>query len=216
MGTIARKQREKAARRRAIQRAALRCFRTRGYDATTLDDVARAAEVAKGTVYLYFSGKADLFASLLQEHGFDVFAERLEEELAGCRTAGEALAAFARCYRELCLEGKGAVFELFVQLDRGDIARDLSPEVRAAVRARLERILERVAAILDEGRARGELGGPPGRRGALSFWALCVGVAHLAKGASLPEDLTARDVLEDGTALLVAGLEAAAKGARRT
>ena len=43
-----------AARREAILVAALDEFSMRGFDATRIDDVAKRADVAKGTIYLYF------------------------------------------------------------------------------------------------------------------------------------------------------------------
>ena len=48
MGTSDRRAREKDAKRRAILSAAIRCFGEKGYDGTTLDEVGRRAEVAKG------------------------------------------------------------------------------------------------------------------------------------------------------------------------
>lgn len=49
-----------ARKRRRILRAAYELFRTHGYRKTSIDDVARRAEVAKGTVYLYFPNKGQL------------------------------------------------------------------------------------------------------------------------------------------------------------
>jgi AcrR family transcriptional regulator len=53
-----------AARREAILAAALDEFSERGFAATRLDDVARRAGVAKGTIYLYFRDKEALFQEL--------------------------------------------------------------------------------------------------------------------------------------------------------
>jgi AcrR family transcriptional regulator len=55
-----------AARRQAILAAALLEFSARGYAATRLDDVARRAKVAKGTIYLYFADKETLFQELIR------------------------------------------------------------------------------------------------------------------------------------------------------
>lgn len=49
-----------ARKRRRILRAAHELFLTQGYRRTSVDQVARRAEVAKGTVYLYFQNKGDL------------------------------------------------------------------------------------------------------------------------------------------------------------
>ena len=61
----ARKQRS-AARREAILAAALDEFSSRGFEAARLDDVAKRAGVAKGTIYLYFRDKQSLFQELIR------------------------------------------------------------------------------------------------------------------------------------------------------
>src|SRR5216684_4149565 len=58
---------ERAAERRAaIVEAALEEFIARGFTATRLDDVARRAGVAKGTIYLHFRDKESLFQELVR------------------------------------------------------------------------------------------------------------------------------------------------------
>ena len=56
----------RAERREAILAAALEEFSVRGFAATRLDDVARRAGVAKGTIYLYFRDKESLFQELVR------------------------------------------------------------------------------------------------------------------------------------------------------
>src|SRR5712692_6182177 len=55
-----------AERRQAIIEAALDEFVARGFAATRLDDVARRAGVAKGTIYLHFKDKEALFQELIR------------------------------------------------------------------------------------------------------------------------------------------------------
>ena len=62
-----------AERRDAILAAALEEFATNGFAGTRLDDIAKRAGVAKGTIYLYFADKETLFQELLRA---DVRADR--------------------------------------------------------------------------------------------------------------------------------------------
>src|SRR5512139_3543172 len=55
-----------AERRAAIVEAALEEFTTRGFAATRLDDIARRAGVAKGTIYLHFKDKESMFEELVR------------------------------------------------------------------------------------------------------------------------------------------------------
>lgn len=59
-------QRRPEVRPQQILEAAFRVFGTRGLHQATLDDVARAAGITKGTIYLYFPSKAALFSAMLR------------------------------------------------------------------------------------------------------------------------------------------------------
>lgn len=60
-------QRKKDARPNEILDAALTLFVEKGYNATKMEDIARAAGVTKGTPYLYFENKADIFKEVVRE-----------------------------------------------------------------------------------------------------------------------------------------------------
>ena len=62
--------------------AALEVFVARGYAAARLDDVAARAGVSKGTLYLYYAGKEDLFKAVVRVHIVPVieqFRQRIEQ-----------------------------------------------------------------------------------------------------------------------------------------
>jgi len=61
------RERSKARRRAAIIRAAFELFAERGYDATTVADIAEAAEVSPRTVSMYFPAKQDIAMSRLTD-----------------------------------------------------------------------------------------------------------------------------------------------------
>jgi len=67
---LPRKEREKLNRRNEILEAAKKVFASKDYASATLEDIATEAELSKGTIYLYFNNKADLFLSTF-EMGMD-------------------------------------------------------------------------------------------------------------------------------------------------
>jgi AcrR family transcriptional regulator len=64
MGIKERKEREKERRRQQIIIAAKRIFSTKGFNKTTMEDIAKEAEISPGTIYIYFKSKDELYASL--------------------------------------------------------------------------------------------------------------------------------------------------------
>jgi len=83
-----------AGKRDAILRAAIDVFAERGYFNAQVADVARAAGVAAGTVYLYFHSKDDLLASIFEGTMRDAFAE-WKTTLAAVDDPAERLRRFA-------------------------------------------------------------------------------------------------------------------------
>jgi AcrR family transcriptional regulator len=65
MSTIAARQPNREIKRKRILDSALRLFARKGFDATALEEVARSARLAKGTLYLYFEDKQDLYAQVV-------------------------------------------------------------------------------------------------------------------------------------------------------
>jgi AcrR family transcriptional regulator len=65
MGIHERKEREKERRREEILDAAQRVFVEKGLTTATVDDIAIAAELSKGTLYLYFESKEDIYIALM-------------------------------------------------------------------------------------------------------------------------------------------------------
>jgi AcrR family transcriptional regulator len=81
------RERGKARRREAIIRAAYALFAERGYDATTVSDIAAAAEVSPRTVAMYFPSKQDIALSR-----FTAAANSLTARIRG-RDAGQPVTA---------------------------------------------------------------------------------------------------------------------------
>ena len=84
-------------RPRQILEAAFKVFGDQGLHQATLDDVAREAGITKGTIYLYFPGKAALFSAMLKSRVTDILLPMESAEGDRERPIGPAeLAAFGR------------------------------------------------------------------------------------------------------------------------
>ena len=76
--TLSRKEREKLNRKKDIMDAAAVLFSVKGFDHTTLEEIAAKAEFGTGTIYNYFQSKKEIFHSIV-ESVFDANIELLEE-----------------------------------------------------------------------------------------------------------------------------------------
>ena len=74
--------RQESAKRRQILDGARRVFLAEGFDGASMNDIARAAGVSKGTLYVYFTSKEELFAALLRDEKRDQAEQicRFEED----------------------------------------------------------------------------------------------------------------------------------------
>ncbi|MBN2195358.1 MAG: TetR/AcrR family transcriptional regulator [Polyangiaceae bacterium] len=99
MGVAARRQREKEERRAAILGAAEKVFAGKGVQLATMDDIAHEAELSKGTLYLYFDSKDELFLEIAVRAVralIEVFAESGTDEGDGHSRVARMMRAYAR------------------------------------------------------------------------------------------------------------------------
>lgn len=78
-----RRTRAPQTRRAALMDAAEALFLSKGVNATSVDDIAGAAQVAKGTFYLYFASR-DAMLDALQQRFMLAYCARIERAMAGC------------------------------------------------------------------------------------------------------------------------------------
>jgi AcrR family transcriptional regulator len=129
------RERKKAKTRAEIQRHALRLFQKQGYAATTVDQVAEAAEVAQSTVFRYFPTKEDLVLS-------DDYDDAIVATFRAQPAELSPIEAFRRSIREVFAALPPEEVEL------AKIRHDLigeTPELRAATLADLTRTIRLIA-----------------------------------------------------------------------
>src|SRR5215471_8845222 len=139
-------------RREAILAAALDEFSARGFAAARLDDVARRAGVAKGTIYLYFRDKESLFQDLVRAMLSPIIA-RLEAAPAAEVPARMAVEAIADMFvREVFGTRRKDVIRLIIT--EGHRFPKLADIYYHEV---IERVMPIVRALMARAAVRGEL-----------------------------------------------------------
>lgn len=139
-------ERRKDARPGELTAAALELFVERGFAATRLEDIAARAGVSKGTVYLYFDTKEDLFKAVVREGIVPAIAqaEQVLEEHPG--PASDILRYFLRGWWQMFGETPlGGIPKLLVAEARNfpEIARFYHDEVIRPGHALIKKVLAR-------------------------------------------------------------------------
>src|SRR5579863_6328670 len=144
-------QRRKEARPGEILDAALACFAERGFAATRLDDVAKRAGVTKGTLYLYFPNKEELFKAVVRQSIVASIA-RGEALVAGSAEPAPALLERLIHHWAQVIPTPASAIPKLVLAEAGnfpDIARFYLDEV-------VNRGMELIRGVIRAGIARGE------------------------------------------------------------
>jgi AcrR family transcriptional regulator len=186
------RERKKAKTRALIQEHALRLFREQGYDATSVEEIAEAAEVSPSTVFRYFPTKPDLVI-------YDDLDERMIEAFRAQPPELNALQALRASFRS----GFGALAgqEMALQLERERLLRSV-PELQSAMLGEFARTVGEIADLVAERAQR-----PANDDAVLALAGAVIGIAIAAWFAvdmdASPEQFL--DRVDIGMALLESG-----------
>ncbi len=111
------KSKIKEKRRKQILKVAAEIFGKRGYWKTDMESIAKKANIAKGTIYLYFKNKEDLFLSIV-DSGLNALSERMKEELSGIKDFLKKLKRSIQIYLEF-FEKNFVYFNIIIQENPG-------------------------------------------------------------------------------------------------
>ncbi len=193
--TLGLRERKKLKTRAAIQEHAMRLFREQGYDATTVEQIAAAAEVSPSTFFRYFPTKEDV---VLFDSTDPVMFAAFEAQPAELSVIEALRRAFKETWSKLSPE------ELEAQLDRQRLAAEV-PEIRARMLSDLVGYIE----VLAEMVAR-RVGRSPDELAVRTFSGALIGlVMGVFLAAPEPPDQDMADyvkLFDDAMAQLEAGL----------
>lgn len=213
-----------APKQRRLVRAALDEFASKPYGEASLDRVAARAQVAKGSLYQYFEGKADLYRYLVLEE----LGRRRRAALASVGDGGTFFERLEAMFRAGLTafedDPKAAALGARVHEDAGDAAtRALQSELRERAVSELRELLR---AAVERGEVRADVDLDVAARvvatvaGPGLVDALCArlgkSVAQIARGRVAVDESVVAETVRAAMEILAHGLAAPArKGARR-
>jgi len=152
--------------------AARKVFSRKNFEQTTVDDIAAAAHVAKGTLYLYYKSKREIYMEALRR---DIVAlsEETDRRIQACDTAAEKIRAFISTRVKFFEENRG-----FFRIYYSEFASYYVPLAPASkgLRELYVRQAKRLEAILQQAVEKGEIRGICPRSTALRLYDMTLGV----------------------------------------
>jgi AcrR family transcriptional regulator len=138
--------------RKKIIKAAQGVFAEKGFFKTAMSDIAGESGIAKGTVYLYFKNKSDLYVSSLDDHfgnAVQILAD-VEQENISAKEKLQEITSLLLNYMN-----RFKTFPLF-GFDNLNHADRVTKGLKSMMRTRLKQMIQIIAKIIDDGVKNGE------------------------------------------------------------
>ncbi len=179
MGIAERKLREKESRRATILQAAKEVFFAKGLNGGTLDEVAAAAELSKGTLYLYFSSKEEIYCSLLVE-GTQVLRHYFEKAFDPSLKPEANLRRLGQAYFEFSQEQPQFFRLMFLYNFHSEFKQPLPKELKDELDCGANGCLKIVTDTIEEGIRRGHFRPVSPYLATMACWAALNGTVMMA------------------------------------
>ncbi len=137
-----------------ILEAAIKVFAEQGFFQSTISQIAKEAQVADGTIYLYFKNKEDILVQFFSYKTKQVF-ERFREGVASQGTAIEKLRSLIRRHLEAFQQDRNMAF--VYQAETHQTSRRAEPQIHAMSKMYMDIVSEIVEQGQQEGSIRKDL-----------------------------------------------------------
>ena len=189
MGVMERKEREKQKRRQDIIDAACEVLSEKGLASATVDAVSERVELAKGTIYLYFKTKEELFMSVFikgLDNLLDKYREAADLDLPPAEMMDRMALAFYKYYKEDINYIKTSAYLLHEDI-MDKIPNELSDEINHKAGMALKILRD----LIQKGIDRGDFIDVNPWDVARILWGLSIGIAQttvMRVHLDVPED----------------------------
>ena len=194
-------QEEDSSKRRQILDGARKVFMDLGFDGASMGEIARAAAVSKGTLYVYFADKCALFEAILEQEALDYGQVAFNFDHA--RDAETTLTDFGRAYIHLlCRPGGGSAIRTVMAI------AERMPDVGRRYYGRvLDKTINRLSDYLKAHVASGDLTIDDCDLAASQFMELCKASLFLPfvfQAAPAPSEERMTEVVDSATRMFLA------------
>jgi AcrR family transcriptional regulator len=155
MGIHERREREKEQRRAEILDAAQRVFFQKGLQATTMEEIAEEAELSKGTLYLYYKSKEDLYLAVMMR-GMGILYKMFEPIVSSSEPTVGKIVRMTEAYYEFFHKHRN-YFRMFYFFQYPMFHKQVSDEMMQCCAEENQRVWNMVVRVIQQGVEEGDL-----------------------------------------------------------
>lgn len=149
MGLQDRRGKEKDSRKKLILKSARALFFKKGFNKVTVDEIAKISELGKGSIYLYFNSKEEIYAQILL-NDIDTFYQRVLVLFDKPSSASDLLFEFSCIYVDFFLN-EGELFRILMTYMLHPAQMNLSRELNSEILTANARSIDVIGEILQRG-----------------------------------------------------------------
>jgi len=215
LGLEERRKRERENRKNAILKAARKLFFEKGFRQVTVENIARKAEFSKGSIYLYFNSKEEIYSQILL-NDIDKFHDRVADILQGPSSASEALIRVAEIYVDFFLNDR-ELFRILMNFMLHNNDMNLPEDINNHIIKTTNRTISIIEQVFKYGIEKGEF--PPDinlRMNRNAIWGLLNGIIslHLFTGKESGRTEVIHSTIKSGLEIYIRGMENSRKKER--
>jgi len=178
MGVKERREHEKEVRREQILDAARKLLFSKGLKATSVNKIAKEAELSIGTIYFYYKNKEEIFA-VLQEEGLNLLFKEIEKIYRKKTDPRNKLKNMGLAYLNFSEKEKDYFEIINYFISSTEIL--FPPNIKNQIDESGGKILSLVTLTIDEGINKGLFVSGDSNKFAIMFWAMNHGLIQLKK-----------------------------------
>jgi AcrR family transcriptional regulator len=207
MGLEDRRKREKDQRRSAILNAARKLFFEKGFRYVTVENIARKAELSKGSIYLYFRSKEEIYTQILL-NDIDKFNKKSSLIFQNGKSAAELVMDFAFTYVDFFLNDR-ELFRIMMTFMLHTEDMNLAETVNQHIIEVTNNTVKIIETILQQGIEKGEFPSDINLRlSRNAMWGLLNGIIslHLFTGKEAHKEERIRSAVKASLDIFINGL----------
>jgi len=208
LGLEERRKRERENRKNAILKSARKLFFEKGFKPVTVESIARKAELSKGSIYLYYNSKEEIYTQILL-NDIDKFHKSISDLLQNPSSASESLMKLANIYVDFFLNDR-ELFRILMTFMLHTSDMHLPEDLNDHIVKTTNKTIGIIEQVFKYGVERGEFPATLNlRQNRNAVWGMLNGIIslHLFTGAEDKRAEIIRDTVKVGLEIMIRGLD---------